>query len=134
MADLATTADVAARWRPLTAEETTVATALLTDASAVLRARVATLDERVASGDLPAALVVAVCSQMVLRVLRNRDGLVTEQIDDYGYRRADGAADGRLYVTRDELDLLTEAASSGVAFTIAPGYVPGWTSPDLDWS
>ena len=133
MADFASTADVAARWRPLSAAETTVATALITDASAVLRARVPTIDARVTAGDLPVALPRSVCVQMVLRVLRNPDGLVSEQIDDYGIRRADSAT-GTLYVTDDELSLLTEAPGSGAAFTAYPAYTPGWGPTSDDWT
>lgn len=133
MTDFATPSDVAARWRPLSAAEVTVATALLGDASAMMRARVATLDDRIGDGDLDATLATAVCVQMVLRVLRNPDGLVSEQIDDYGVRRTDTAADGSLRITREELDLLTESASSGVAFTVYPGWQPGWGASE-DWS
>ena len=132
MADYATVADVTSRWRPLTAAETTVAGALLADASAILRARVPRLDDRVDDDTLDAALPRSVCVQMVLRVLRNPDGLISEQIDDYGIRRADSAA-GSLHVTSDELALLTEAPGSGAAFTIAPAYTPGWGSAE-DWS
>lgn len=133
MADYATTADVAARWRPLSAAESTVAAALLADASAILRARAPSIDDRLTEATLDPALPRSVAVQMVLRVLRNPDGLVSEQIDDYGIRRADSAA-GSLTVTDDELALLTEAPGSGAAFTVYPAYTPGWGSTDDDWT
>lgn len=124
MADFATVADVAARWRPLSASEQLVAAALLGDASAVMRARVPSLDDRVDDDTLDVALPRSVCVQMVLRVLRNPDGLVSEQIDDYGIRRSESAA-GSLHITDDELALLTESPGSGGAFTAYPAYTPG---------
>ncbi len=98
--------DLEARWRPLTAAETGVAQALLDDAWMILLTRADAIEARITDGTLPAELVRAVESAMVLRVLRNPDGKVSETIDDYTYRRADPVSAGALYVSADELALL----------------------------
>lgn len=123
MADpLATAADVEARFRGLTDPETALATALLADASDMLRSLVPSVDERVAAGTLSASLVTGAVARAVIRVLRNPDGKVSESIDDYTYRRADAVADGSLYIDPADLALLAPAgavAATG-AFTIRP--------------
>ena len=103
-----TTSDIAARWRTLTTEETAVAQALLDDAWAILIARDPSIDTRVSADPptLDAALVRAVVSAMVLRVLRNPDGKRQESIDDYSWTRDNSVSAGALYVSDDELDLL----------------------------
>lgn len=102
--------DLEARWRPLTSDETIVAQSLLDDAWAVLTVRLPTLDQRVTDEEVAAGTVVAVVTAMVLRVMRNPEGLVqyNRTIDDYseGGRRADTVADGFLYATPAELALL----------------------------
>lgn len=98
--------DLEVRWRTLTTTERSTAQALLDDAWAVLTLRLPTLEQRHAANQIPAAVVVSVVTAMVLRVLRNPDGKVQESIDDYSYRRADGLAEGALYVSASELALL----------------------------
>lgn len=134
MANPVTVSDLEARWRPLTPGEVGVAQALLDDAWAVLSVRLPNL-----VGDLEAdppavaqSVVVAVVSAMVLRVMRNPDGKVSESIDDYTYRRSDAVADGSLYVTADELGLLSPTGS-GNAFTIRPYGQAGYREPELWW-
>ena len=106
MADLATIADVEARWRTLSADEAATAATLITDASGMVRVRVPTIDDRLAAGTLSAETVAGVVARMVLRVMRNPEGKVSESIDDYTYRRSDAVADGSLYLSDDELRLL----------------------------
>lgn len=109
MANPVQVADIAARWRPLSPEQTSVAEVLLADAYALLVARSPRLPQRLEAGTLSPDLVVAVVSAMVLRVMRNPDGKVSETIDDYTYRRADAVSAGALYVAADELALLAPA-------------------------
>lgn len=123
MTALATVDDLAARWRPLDAATTTVAQALLGDASALLRARVPGLDARLADATLDRALVVPVVCAMVRRVLANPDGVVAETVGGYSYRRSD-ALDGRLEPTADELALLAASDTAAVAFTVRPAWAP----------
>lgn len=73
-----TAADIVARWRPLDASETAVATVLLVDAEVMLDRKRPGLAAAVAllpgtAGHVPVRLVVAVLADMVQRVLRNPD-------------------------------------------------------------
>lgn len=133
-------ADLEARWRPLTSDQQITAQAMLDDAWAILSTRLPNLPTDVTvvppatTAVVSREVLVAVMSAMVLRVLRNPDGKVSETIDDYTYRRSDAVANGALYVTPDELGLLSPAGS-GSAFTIRPFGEPGYAkSPLLDWS
>jgi hypothetical protein len=49
MADLATVADVVARWRPLSTAEVNLATILVGDASRMIRRRWSDIDTRIAA-------------------------------------------------------------------------------------
>lgn len=98
--------DVAERWRPLSETELALTTVLLDDAWSYLKARVATLEDRVTAGTLDTGIVTAVVAAMVLRVLKNPDGKSEESIDDYRYRRDTAVSAGMLYATSDELALL----------------------------
>lgn len=119
MANPATVTDIANRWRPLSANETTVASTLLADAWTLLTATDLTIDTRlsVVPPTLAPALVIPVLASMVLRVLKNPDGKAQESIEDYSYTRDRAIAGGALYVAADELARLTTTADSG-AFTI----------------
>lgn len=103
MANPATVADVEARWRPLTAQETTNAEALLSDAWELLLGRRPTLEADLTAETISEGNVIRVICAMVLRVLRNPDGLSEEAIDDYRYKRDAILASGVLHVTPDEL-------------------------------
>jgi hypothetical protein len=103
MANPATVADIEARWRPLTAQETTNADALLDDAWALLLTRRPSLEADITAGTVTATNVIRVEVAMILRVLRNPDGKVSERIDDYSYTRDPAVATGGLYVSDDEL-------------------------------
>lgn len=107
MPAFATTDDVAARWHSLTAAQSSAASVLLDEASALLRQLVgAELDDRVAADPDLAVITRGVTAAMVLRVLRNPDGKTAESIEDYSYRRSDATSDGSLYVSDDELSRL----------------------------
>lgn len=121
MPNLVTVTDLQARWRPLTTAEQDVAGVLLDDAWAVLLTAVPDLQARLDSGALSPALVKSVVAGMVLRVLRNPDGLLTETVDDYTYRRDSATSTGALYVADTELGLLAPAMarSSSVRLVVA---------------
>jgi len=110
MPNPATTSDIADRFRPLTAAETTNAQAYLEDAWALLTARLPALEGNLAAGTVSAGNVVRVVANMVIRVLRNPEGKSEEQIDDYRYRRDALLSSGVLTVTPDELADLTPGA------------------------
>jgi len=108
---LATVDDLAARLgRSLTAAETTQGTAWLDDATAII------LDRFPQYEAAPTAASLAVCCAMVLRVLRNPNGLRSETVDDYSYTRDTMLSAGEIYMTRNDIEALTPAQSS--AFSI----------------
>src|SRR4051812_30423638 len=103
MTNPASTSDLEARWRPLSAQETTNAEAFLDDAWAMLTSRRQTLEADLTAGTVTAANVIRVLAQMVLRVLKTPGGYDSETIDDYPYRRNAIISSGALHVTPDEL-------------------------------
>lgn len=101
----ATTADLALRWRALTADETPRADALLEDASATIRAACPDIDARIADG-FGTAVPRAVACAMVKRAMQGAgfDG-VTQQSQTAGpFAQATTFANplGDLYLTKDE--------------------------------
>ena len=128
MANPAQVTDIEARWRALSPDESSVATALLADAWAIALVRVPTLQSRLTAGTLSSELVVAVICAMVLRVMRNPDGKVQEAIDDYSYTRSTSVASGGLYLGTDELGLLAAGGDSTDAYTITPYGAPGYAT------
>lgn len=118
-------ADIESRWRPLSVAEMDVATALLEDAWAVVHAHVPDVDSRLSSipPTLDEAVVRVVVCRMVLRVLRNPDSKAVEGVDDYKFTRHESAASGHLYLTDDDLALLSPASATS-AWSIRPHYVP----------
>lgn len=99
----ATTSDVAARFRPLSEQEAAIAGVLLADAWAMLLGRRPGLEEDLFAGKVLTGNVIRVLTSMVIRVMRNPDGLLEESIDDYKYRRDSVVSSGLLHVTSDEL-------------------------------
>lgn len=132
----ATTADVAARWRPLSPDEVATAQARLDDAWELVLHRVPSVEERLADGSLRSGLVIQVLCEMVLRVLRNPEGLRSEttSVDDYSHTRTrdTGLASGALSISDEEVALLMPAREAG-AFTIRPYGAPDYVCPP-EWS
>lgn len=123
--------DLEARFRPLVGNERTVAQALLDDAWAIACAQLPNL----ASGNFDTGTARAVISAMVVRVLRNPEGLRTFSSDDASFTRDNAVSTGGLYLSADELTLLN-TASGGIrrgAFSIAPSY-PEPHSPGAEWA
>lgn len=122
MANPATTADLVARWRPLSAQETTNGETFLADAWRMLRGRIKTLEADItadASGDLEAE-AVRVMATAVLRVMKNPDGKRQESIDDYSWLRDEATSAGLLYFADAELSaLLVDNSGPSGAFTFS---------------
>lgn len=114
--------DLEARFRSLDSAEQNMAQALLDDAWAVLTMTVPDLEDRMAAGTVSLDGVVFVVSAMALRVLRNPDGYKRMSVDDTTLERDSSLSAGALYVSPDEVALLTGRASSSRrgAFSIAP--------------
>jgi hypothetical protein len=138
--------DLEVRWRPLADSEEPYVQALLNDAWAIASSQIpALISLDVAS---PAADVVrAVLSAMVIRVLRNPEGVRTWSVDDYSQTRDASVAGGSLYLSAEELALIDGSLGRRRrgAFSITPsdgevhrsrgseyayGYGPEW--PDRD--
>jgi hypothetical protein len=103
----ASIADIEARWRPLTEQEAINADVLTDDAWEILLTRRPNLEDDMAALTVSEPNVIRVVCAMVLRVLRNPDGLLEESIDDYRYRRDSVLSAGLLYATDDELADIT---------------------------
>jgi len=120
----ATPEDVEVRFmRPLDEDEKRVVAARLEDAELLLRSRIPDLDEKVTAGMLDQALVVMVEAEMVLRLIRNPDGLVQETDGSYSYSTSQKVASGLLEVLPREWTLL--GVRSGV-YIIDP-------TPKMPW-
>lgn len=122
--------DIEARFRPLTADERPVAQSLLDDAWVILLTYKPNLEALIAAGTVSEDVVRFVTAAMVLRVLRNPNGVKQWSVDDYSETRDGSVSAGSLYVSAEELGLLEPAGlGSGAAFTITPGNAgPGYRS------
>jgi hypothetical protein len=126
--------DVAARLgRPITTDsETAQVNAWLSDIELIIRARIPGLDDLVTAGNPSEQAVVMVESNAVIRKIQNPEGKASERIDDYYYQLDANRAQGDLYLTDVEWDLLTPDTGSGGAFTITPYGAPD-TRDDGTW-
>lgn len=104
--------DIEERWVPLSAQLTINAQSLLDDAWAILKNRVPDLEDRILAGTQDPQLVIAVECSMVLRVLKNPDGKRQEAVDDYSWTRDSALSAGAMYVTPEELRLITDIGTS----------------------
>lgn len=110
MEPFATAADVEEIWQSGDTFPTDTADALLVQASAKLRVLVPTIDTLIAD-DVKAELAKIAVVNAVRRVLRNPDGLLQEQIDDYTWRRDSAVSAGSLYIDPADLIGLVPRAS-----------------------
>jgi len=133
MVNPVTVADLEARFRPLSEDERTVARALLDDAWAIALTRRPSLDMDVANGVVSWGLAVAVISAMVLRVLRNPNGVRQWSVDDYSETRDSAVSAGVLYVSDEELALLSPGGTGDGAFTIRPIARGAYAYPPDPW-
>jgi hypothetical protein len=122
-------ADVAAAWRPLSADEEVIATTFLEWVSARLRRKVPNLGQRLADDEEDlAVLVTATAAMATARAMMNPEGWRSETIDDYTRTRDAAVSSGALYVSAEDVaDLMPSAALPGI-YSISLGapdyYVP----------
>lgn len=123
--------DLEARFRPLSEEERPGAQALLDDAWAIANVQLPALSGNVSSGAVSSDVVRAVICAMVLRVLRNPDGVRSWSVDDYSQTRDNSVSSGALYLSDAELALLGTAAGyrRRGAFSVAPAPAQPTRSP-----
>lgn len=103
-------ADITARFRPLTPEETAIVQEIITDAQDMVTAALedAGWDAAPVDDRRERAFVRAV-AYAVIRIFQNPDGILTETIDGYTYRRDSAVSTGRLYIHPDDFAALKPA-------------------------
>lgn len=112
----ATLSDVEDRYyRPLTDRELVNAWVWLDDAWWFLTTRLPGLEANITAETIAEATARSVVVAMVMRMLKNPQGLVAEAIDDYSYRRSANAASGVMSVDATEIALLTPGGRSRFA-------------------
>lgn len=111
------------RWRPLSLAEMMVGQTIIQDAQDILEEA---LESVGVTGPPPGnerwiRSFTRVVGTMARRVMQNPEGLLSETIDDYTYRRDAAVSAGHLYVSDAERDSLipTRRRRRG-AFTITP--------------
>ncbi|MCU1412441.1 MAG: hypothetical protein JWR04_3148 [Rhodoglobus sp.] len=107
--------------RPLTANEAHYAPSLLERAEALLIALVPDLIERATDPDYRAQ-VISIEADMLARVFRNPDGLLSETEGLYTYRLDKAVASGRLAPSDAELDALGRRARLNTGLGELDGY------------
>jgi hypothetical protein len=119
----ATAQDVQDRYeQDLDERLTALVTTRLGDAELLIKHKIPDLDDRISDPEHPnhldEAVVVLVESEMVLRLIRNPEGLSQESDGNYSYAIYQQVASGKLEITDDEWALL--GLSDGRMFVIAP--------------
>lgn len=109
--------------------ETAQVTAWLADVEGMILARIPDLADRISDGAPTTAVVVMVEANAVIRKIKNPDGKVSEDIDDYRYRLNEDARKGELFLTAEEWGLLDPGAGAG-AFSVRPAFEPD-TAPTV---
>ena len=133
MADPFATVDDVGDLRPLDSDERTRAGVLLTYASAQIRRQLPDIDARIVRGELDTDLARYVAVQMVLRVLRNPDGVLQETVGPSSVSYDRTQSTGQLSMTPDDLAMLAPAPTSagvgtarlGAGLGSGPGGIAG---------
>src|SRR5690349_649850 len=118
----ATADDLAARWRPLTAQETTTAQALLFDASLLIRARFPGIDAQVTSGGVDPDVLVMVVTGMVKRaMIAPADGISQESQGMGPYTHSQSYANplGNVFLTQADMTLILGYQPAGQTMQFA---------------
>lgn len=125
---LAAVSDVRQQRPNMTDAEAGLAVFLLRAASHIVRDRYRIIDQQIADGTLSSEVVALAVTNMVLRVLRNPDGLRARTTGPFSRTYDTSKAAGLLYLDDTELVMLEPApsGSSMVAGTIIarPGLAP----------
>lgn len=94
---------------------------LIAKAETRLNAAIPTLAARFESGEIDADVVVGVVEDMVLRVVKNPQALRSFGIDDFQATLDNAVSTGLLYVTDDELRLLSPGSGRATVGSIRLG-------------
>lgn len=115
--------DIVKRWRLLEPAETSVVGQVIEDAQDIYEAAVeaAGIPAPAPDDDRRERAYVRAIAYMVIRVFKNPDGILTETLDGYTYRRDSAVSTGMLQPTADEIDQLRPVVRPRRgAFTIRP--------------
>ncbi|HEY5201196.1 MAG TPA: hypothetical protein VIJ31_09825, partial [Acidothermaceae bacterium] len=131
--------DVAARWRPLSAAEQTVAGILASDASALIRARFPGIDSQVLGGALDPGILTMVVAGMVRRAMTAPSTGVTSQSETAGpFSHSQTFANplGNVFLTAADLTLIIGYQPAGQTNTYGNtttrcGYGPWLIEPGV---
>lgn len=105
--------------RTLTAEETALVERRLAQVERKILRRIPDLADQIAAEEIDQADVVDIEAEAVLRVIRNPEGLYSEQEGSYGYQLSREATDNSLRITAEEWERLGIKPSR--MFQISPG-------------
>lgn len=116
---IATSSDVqTVLGRELDTADTALVERRLAQVERMLLRRIPDLLQQIDAGDLDEDDVRDIESEAVLRVIRNPEGLFSEQDGQYGYQRSREAADNSLRILPEEWELL--GVRVGKMFSIVP--------------
>lgn len=104
--------------RELDAAQTALVERRLEQVEWMILRRIPDLLEQIGAGDLDEADVIDIEAEAVLRVVRNPEGLFSEQDGNYGYQLSREAADNSLRILPEEWQTLGIKPSR--MFSIAP--------------
>lgn len=107
--------------RTLTTEETALVNRRLEQVERQILRRIPDLADQITDGTIDQDDVVDIEAEAVLRVIRNPEGLFSEQDGSYGYQLSREAADNRLRITAEEWERLGIKPSR--MFSIVPNPV-----------
>lgn len=98
------TDEVELAWnKPVSDEQADYVDYLIDKAERLVRDKVPSLSLRITAGKLTAQTVGDVVVDMVVRLLRNPEGLSSESAGDYSYQRNATTGEGRIFIRPDEL-------------------------------
>ena len=138
---LAVVGDVTAQYGSLTATQESLVGWLLRTASNMIRARQPLIDQHISEGKVSRDMAALAVTHMVLRVLRNPEGLRSETVGPFSRAYDTSVAAGLLVITDDDLDILSPTGQVNprpvgqfrprAALAIAPvnrrgGWPDGW--------
>ncbi len=125
----AAAADVAALLaRELTPEETSMVERRLAQVERMILRRIPDLDTKIDSGEIARADVVDIEADAVTRVVRNPEGLLSENDGTYGYQFDRDLSSGKLEILPEEWKILGVSAPRAM-FSIVPRIVAPVRNP-----
>lgn len=99
--------DVTVRWaREASPEETALIEIRLADVERMIKRRIPDLDAKVANGDIDVEDLKQVEADVVLRLVRNPEGYLSETDGNYTYMLQQDLATGRLEIFPEEWEIL----------------------------